>query len=179
MNDTPSLIVLPKTTKTQSTEKKQSTTADQKLTEKTKNSTSENKSESKQEISTPKVTLPVREEEIIEPIAGKQIDFKISNKPLNAYEIGLNEMMPLVIANNLEEAKENELAMENYVQTESQKLSRSVKALGTGIRFINYISGNPSTVKKYVNKDGEMVAYQLESDNISFSRKIKSMPVTN
>ncbi len=177
--DPPSLIVLPKKTNAQSKEKKPVKKEQNKSSVSTEVSTSENKTEQKESVEIIKETQHVREEEFIEPLVNRQIDIKISNRPLNAYEIGLNEMMPIIIANNLEEAKENELAMENHVQSESQKLSRSVKALGTGIRFINYISGSPTSVKKYINEDGEMVAYQLESDNISFSRKIKSMPVTN
>ncbi len=177
VNDTPSLIVLPKNSQTQ---KKQDNQEPKHNTTNTNASTTANQTIT--EIKTtdhPKEEQPVIEEIFIEPMVNKSIDLEKQNKPLNAYEIGLNAMMPIMIANNLRQTEVNELAMENHVQAESQKLSRSVKALGTGIRFINYISGNPSTVKKYINEDGEMVAYQLESENISFSRKIKSMPVTN
>ncbi len=177
--DPPSLIVLPKKTNTQNSIKKQDIMNQENSSVSKNVSTKKNKSEQKQTTEITKETQHTREKEIIVPLVNRQIDIKISNKPLNAYEIGLNEMMPIIIANNLEESKENELAMNNHIQNESQKLSRSVKALSTGIRFINYISGSPTTIKKYINEDGEMVAYQLESDNISFSRKIKSMPVTN
>ncbi len=176
VNDTPSLIVLPQKPQDKTAEDRQVPTSSD-------NTPVENKNEQQKEgVHTTHYQddkQPDKEEIFIEPMVRKTIDIKLPNKPLNAYEIGLNAMMPIMIANNLRQAEVNELAMENHVQTESQKLSRSVKALGTGIRFINYLSGNPTTIKKYVNEDGEMVAYQLESDNISYSRKIKSMPVTN
>ncbi|MCW3789261.1 anti-sigma factor family protein [Plebeiibacterium sediminum] len=180
VNDTPSLIVLPKNTQTQNTQKKQDNNESAQSTLNT--SVKETGTESVTNTETTdnqKEEQQVREDIYIEPLVGKSIHFEKQNKPLNAYEIGLNAMMPIMIANNLRQTEVNELAMENHVQSESQKLSRSVNALGTGIRFINYLSGNPTTIKKYINEDGEMVAYQLESDNISFSRKIKSMPVTN
>ena len=177
VNDTPSLIVLPKNTQTQ---KKQQKTEAYHPAQASVNTTTPDKAIPKTKTTDhQKEEQPIREDIFIEPMVRKTIKIQKQNKPINAYEIGLNAMMPIMIANNLKQAEVNELAMENHVQTESQKLSRSVKALGTGIRFINYLSGNPTTVKKYINEDGEMVAYTLESDNISFSRKIKSMPVTN
>ncbi|MCW3807026.1 anti-sigma factor family protein [Plebeiibacterium marinum] len=173
VNDTPSLIEIPK--KEQQKSKEVSLEKDILSTQNANNKKIEvYKREEASEKSTVKLL-----KDSVKPMIAKGIDNRFYNKTLNAYEIGLNSMMPIVISNNLRQTEEDLIALENHVSLESQKLSRSAKVVNSGIKFINYLSGNPTTVKKYLNENGEMVAYQLESDNISLSRKIKSLPVTN
>ena len=100
-------------------------------------------------------------------------------RKVNAYELGLNAMMPIIIANNISESEEEYLAMQSQVEEESNRLSRSAKAFASGVKVINFLSGNETKMKKILNQDGQMVAYQLESDNISIRQRIKTKPVTN
>jgi hypothetical protein len=116
---------------------------------------------------------------IIKPLVSKECDNIMTYKEINAYETGLNVMMPFVIAHNLKQVEKKQLALESHVQRESQRLSRSVRALSSGVKVINFLSGSSATVKTYVNEDGEMVAYQIDAENIQVSQKIKPMSVTN
>lgn len=116
---------------------------------------------------------------MLKPLISKNTNGVLKTKKINAYEAGLNVMMPLIIAYNIKQVEERNLAMQSHVKNESERLSKSVRALVNGMRVINFISGNETHIKKYINESGEMVAYHVESSNISISRKIKSTPVTN
>lgn len=98
---------------------------------------------------------------------------------VNAYELGLNEMMPIIIANNMAEREQEYLAMQSQVEQESARLSKSSRAIVGSVKVINFLSGNETKMNKVLNQDGQMVAYQLESENISIRQRIKNKPVTN
>ncbi len=105
---------------------------------------------------TPKNTLPLKTERV------------------NGYEAGLNNMMPYVIAYNLQrKAKANEMA-QLYTEQQSEKLARTQKVFTNGAKVINFLSGNETTIKKYLNEDGQLIAYEVESEGLSFVRKIKN-----
>lgn len=173
VNDPPSLINLPSVG---------NNVDKQKLKENNVNTqiaplTSENVLESKAESN----TVIQREviKEMIKPIKPQGIESVFRNKNISAYEIGLNAMMPVLIANNLEQKKLDEMDRQKQIQQESARLSRSSWVIASGVKVINFLAGDDTQVKKYINQNGDLVAYQLESDNISISRKIKSIPVTN
>ncbi len=98
---------------------------------------------------------------------------------INAYEVGLNHMMPIIIANNIEQSMQDNLAMNSQIEEQSQRLSRSSRAILGGLKVINFLSGNETTMKKFLNEDGQMVAYQLESDNIWLRQQIKNISLEN
>ena len=110
---------------------------------------------------------------IIMPISKKEIHpFQV--KHINAYEVGLNAMMPIIIANNLAKQEENYLAKQSNVSEKSQRLTRSARAISSGVKVINFLSGNETKMKQILNQDGQMIAYQVESDNIYIQQKIKN-----
>ncbi len=129
----------------------------------------------------PAMSNIVKSEEdiLVKALVSKGYDNILKNKEINAFEKGLNVMMPFVIAHNLKQTEKQQLALQNHVQRESQRLSRSARALSSGVKVINFLSGSTATVKTYLNEDGEMVAYQIDSENIQVSQKIKPMAVTN
>ncbi len=104
---------------------------------------------------------------------------KIQTTTVNAYEVGLNVMIPMLIENNLQSKEENEMALKEYVSKESKRLQRSAKAISGGMKVLGFLSGNSTTFDKVVNEEGEMVAFTMEAKNISVSKKIKNIPVTN
>ncbi|TLX76995.1 hypothetical protein E9993_04735 [Labilibacter sediminis] len=112
--------------------------------------------------------------EFIAPITTQPELTTLKVERINAYEAGLNAMMPIMIARSQEERMLEEENTKTRMQKESLRLSRSSRALASGVKVLNFISGNDTQVKKYLNQDGELVAYKLESDNISISRKVKS-----
>ncbi len=177
VNDTPSAIVVPtqkNIEKAKKTSVEESTALKDSIT---------NKNERRQHIQENNSTVSDFKErerdEPIEPIFAKSPQIETTGLKLNAYELGLNAMMPLVIAHNLEEQEKYYLAMERQIQIESERLSKSAWAISSGVKVINFLSGSKAKVKKFVNENGDMVAYQLKSETISVSRKIKSLPVTN
>ncbi|SMO60332.1 hypothetical protein SAMN06265379_103268 [Saccharicrinis carchari] len=118
--------------------------------------------------------IPVKLEALA---ATKAIHLKTEN--INAYELGLNTMMPLVIANSLAEKKQEHLAMQSHLNQQSEQLSRSARVVAGGVRVINFLAGNKTEVNRVLTADGQLVAYQVESDNISIRQRIKNKPVTN
>ena len=114
----------------------------------------------------------------MEPLVHKKIH-PLKTQNVNAYELGLNAMMPIVIANNLADKKDDQLALQSRVSQQSEQLTRNAMLMSGSIKLINLLAGNETKVKKVLNQDGQMVAYQIESDNISIRQRIKNKPVTN
>ncbi|WP_430935510.1 hypothetical protein [Saccharicrinis sp. 156] len=171
VNDPPSLITMPKTNTQTTTPKKN-----------VKTKKEETEPYHVVEYSTEAVTntadQSVPEKVEYESLPKREV-YPLKTEKVNAYELGLNAMMPIVIANNLLEREQNYLAMQSEVKEESQRLSRSAKAIASGVKVINFLSGNETKMKKVLNQDGVMVAYEVESDNISIRQRIKNKPVTN
>ncbi|GAF04690.1 hypothetical protein [Saccharicrinis fermentans] len=171
VNDTPSLISMPKNTKKTSSPPKaiHNPTSKTELHHRQKDTSSDLTNVVKQQ--------PLTKEEY-EFIPKKEIQ-PLKTKRVNAYELGLNAMMPLMIANNISERQKEYLNMQSQVEEESIRLSRSAKAIAGGVKVINFLSGNETSMKKVINQDGVMIAYEVQSDNISIRQKIKNKPVTN
>ncbi len=104
---------------------------------------------------------------------------QLNTTKVNGYEAGLNNMMPYVIAYNLKKKVDaQELAFIN-TQQQSEKLARTEKVITNGAKVINFLSGNDTTIKKYLNENGQLIAYEVESEGISFTRKIKNSKSDN
>ncbi len=114
----------------------------------------------------------------IEPLFSKKIH-PIKTQYINAYELGLNAMMPILIANNLADKKDDQRILQSHLIQQSEQLTRNARMVTGSIKVINFLAGNETKVKKVLNQDGQMIAYQVESDNISIRQRIKSTPVTN
>ena len=173
VNDTPSLITMPKIKKgkvdnSKNNVEEKSIAAKKVHAEKVKTSSKIIQKEKSNNSS----NIDRREEINLTPLQNMGIE-PIKSHRLNAYEVGLNNMMPIIIANNLEKKEKEYLAMKSHVNEESQRLSRSARAIVSGVKVINFLAGNETTMKKVVNEDGQLVAYQVESDNISIRQRIK------
>lgn len=114
----------------------------------------------------------------MEPLTAKEMH-PLKTQNINAYELGLNAMMPLMIANNLADKKDSQLAMQSRISQQSEQLTRNARVVTGSIKVLNFLAGNETKVNKVLNQDGQMVAYQVESDNISIRQRIKNRPVTN
>ncbi len=147
------------------------------------NSTDKQKSiisQNKQISNVPHVKVkPVFERDTIQLLANSAPIHKLQVEKVNAYEVGLNKMMPILISNNLQNKEEKEIAMREHISQESQRLERQARFLSKGAKVLNFLSGNNTTVRRVTNEEGELIAYQVESDNLSVSKKIKNIPVTN
>ncbi len=104
---------------------------------------------------------------------------KLHTERVNAYEIGLNEMMPILISIKLQEKQEQDLAKREYISKESERLQRQAWFVTQSARVLNLLSGNNTKIHKIVNEEGELIAYQVESRNITVSNKIRNLSVTN
>ncbi len=114
----------------------------------------------------------------MEPLSGKKMQL-LKTQNINAYELGLNAMMPIVIANNLADKKDERLVSQSRLSEQSEQLTRNARVVTGSIKLINFLAGNETKVNKVLNQDGQLVAYQVESDNISIRQRIKNKPVTN
>lgn len=114
----------------------------------------------------------------MEPLSGKKMKL-LKTQSINAYELGLNAMMPIVIANNLADIKDERLVWHSQLTEQSEQLNRKARVVTGSIKFINFLAGNETKVNKVLNQDGQLVAYQVESDNISIRQRIRIKPVTN
>lgn len=131
-------------------------------------------SDSKQSVNENK-----RTEKLLARMSPKGI-IPLQTQAVNAYEIGLNSIMPLMIKQQLTEKQFYAQLKKNEMQTESEALSRKANKMANRAKVINFLSGNETTIKKYINKEGQLIAYEVESDGgMSFIRKVKGSNETN
>jgi len=98
----------------------------------------------------------------------------LQTQSVNAYEVGLNSIMPLMIKQQLTEQQFYAQLKKQELQSESDALSRKANKMANRAKVINFLSGNETTIKKYINKEGQLIAYEVESEGgMSFIRKVK------
>lgn len=112
--------------------------------------------------------IPIENEQYLASI--NQIK-NIGTKPINAYEYGLNVMMPQYMNNNL---LRSELAsIYQQIEQEDENPSLSLALVEGGVKVMNLLSKEPMKMNKYYNADGKVVGYQVKSENIEVNRRVK------
>lgn len=94
-----------------------------------------------------------------------------NNRPINAYEHGLNVMMPQYMNNNL---LRQELAS-IYMQIEEEEKSPglSLAIVEGGVKVMNFLSKESVKMEKYYNADGKVIGYQVKGDNLEVNKRVK------
>lgn len=94
----------------------------------------------------------------------------IENEELNAYEIGLNVMMPQYLDNQMEIARQ-------FAYSEPTLTPRcdnlAVRIIEGSVRVFNLFGNNEVKLDKYYDEDGNIVAYKLKGESIQWNQKVK------
>ncbi|MBK3516541.1 hypothetical protein [Carboxylicivirga marina] len=96
---------------------------------------------------------------------------RFSIASINAYEHGLNVMMPQYMTNNL--LREELATIYRKIEDEQTTPSLTLAVLESGVKVMNFLSKESVKMQKYYNDNGEVVAYKLQGDNLEVNRKIK------
>ncbi|MCU4156668.1 hypothetical protein J1N10_11830 [Carboxylicivirga sp. A043] len=96
----------------------------------------------------------------------------LNNHKINAYEHGLNVMMPQYMNNNL--LREELASIYRKIEVdESSNPSISFALLEGGVKVMNFLSKESVKMQKYYNDNGEVVGYKVKGENLELNRKVK------
>jgi hypothetical protein len=90
---------------------------------------------------------------------------------INAYEHGLNVMMPQYMNNNL--LREELASIYRKIEVEDNTPSLSLALVEGGVKVMNFLSKESVKMQKYYNDNGEVVAYKVKGENLEVNRKLK------
>jgi hypothetical protein len=130
---------------------------------------SKNPMEVKQETSSKeKIEKKSEEMQFMASIDFIEID---NNRPINAYEHGLNVMMPQYMNNNL---LRQELAnIYRQIEEEGETPGLSLAIVEGGVKVMNFLSKESVKMQKYYNSDGKVIGYHLKGDNLEVNHRVK------
>jgi len=94
----------------------------------------------------------------------------IETEELNAYEIGLNVMMPQYLDNQMEIARQYAYA---EPATTPRRDNLAVRIIEGSVRVFNLFGNNEVKLDKYYDEDGNIVAYKLKGESIQWNQKVK------
>jgi len=95
----------------------------------------------------------------------------LKTTPINAFEQGLNAMMPQYMSNNM---RRQELAeIYKKIEADQQNPSLNIALVENGVKFVNWLSKDRLELQKQYDEDENLVAYQLKGEKIQISRKAK------
>jgi hypothetical protein len=125
-------------------------------------------------LPTPVTEIPALEpgERLLASMPSKSAIDAIHQPYVNAYEEGLNTMMPQYLDNQIEINKLLALWAPDPM-AEMQKAYLPVKMVEGGVRFFNVLGLRKMSVDKYFDGDGNLVAYKVKGESVEWSRKVK------
>ncbi|WP_430816974.1 hypothetical protein [Carboxylicivirga sp. RSCT41] len=124
------------------------------------------------ELKTPPVAdQNTMQKEKIEYLAGMGNSDAFDEHKINAYEHGLNVMMPQYMNNNL--LRQELASIYRQIEVEDYTPSLSLALVESGVKVMNFLSKDPVKMQKYYNDNGEVVAYKVKGENLEVNRKIK------
>lgn len=111
----------------------------------------------------------------LEPLVSKTSVVLLPQPALNAYEIGLNVMMPQFLDNLVDQGEWLTVLQEGEKVAPEQPLREnfSVRMVEEGVKLVNVIGGDRLRFSKAYDNEGNIVAYQIKTDGIEWSRQIK------
>ena len=95
----------------------------------------------------------------------------LKTKPLNAYEYGLNVMMPQYMSNNL--LRKELAAIYRKIEDDQESPTLSLALVESGVKVMNFFSKESVQMQKYYNADGKVVAYKVKGENLEVKRRAK------
>ena len=87
-------------------------------------------------------------------------------KKINAYELGVNHMMPLYVALLQNEKKANPEPL-------VAEAPRNLSLLEGGIKVLNALSGSDIKLNKELDNSGKVIAYSLQTENAIFNKQVR------
>lgn len=98
----------------------------------------------------------------------------IEQPRVNAYEEGLNTMMPQYLDNQIEISKLMALtSVEESGNLAQQRANLPVTVIENGVKVFNFLGKGRVKVDKFYDANGNLVAYKVKGDNVEWSRKVK------
>ena len=94
---------------------------------------------------------------------------RLDHKPINAFEYGLNVMMPQYLDNNL--ISQELASIYRKIETEQESPSLSLALVESGVKVMNFLSKDEVKMEKYYNEDGKIVGYQVKGNNLEVNRR--------
>lgn len=109
--------------------------------------------------------------EMPQPLIAQGLPAIAKDNKLNAYEHGLNVMMPQYMSNNI---LRRELA-EIYRQwdTEEHNPPRTLALVESGVKVLNFFSKDAVSLNRYYDVDGNVVGYRVEGTGLEVQRKTR------
>jgi len=105
-------------------------------------------------------------------IAGiRQMERLDRHRPINAFEHGLNVMMPQYMNNNL--LREELASIYRQIEEEDNSPGLSLAFVESGVKVMNFLSKESVKMQKYYNSDGKVVGYKLKADKLEVNRRMK------
>ncbi|MCG8582726.1 MAG: hypothetical protein MI866_22575 [Bacteroidales bacterium] len=93
------------------------------------------------------------------------------NDEINAYEHGLNVMMPQYMDNNL--LRQELASIYRQIEVEDNTPSLSLALVESGVKVMNFLSKESVKMQKYYDDNGDVVAYKVKGENLEVNRKLK------
>lgn len=151
-------------------------TAKRKITARknTPKDTLNNSNRADKKINTKNKQMPIEpfidlEEPLLVKMNSIPVRDEFAQPKLNAYEIALNELMPLYIKNQI---KIDEIKTLQAYRENPEKESTVLKLLEGGIKLTNLFAKNKMKVNKYYDENGHMIAYQLKGESLEWTKKV-------
>ncbi|MBI9062365.1 MAG: hypothetical protein JEZ14_10295, partial [Marinilabiliaceae bacterium] len=117
-----------------------------------------------------KSSHPYQDVQALEMLASANLP-TLKTTPINAFEQGLNAMMPQYMNNN---KRRQELAeIYKKIEADQQDPSLNIALVENGVKFVNWLSKDRLELQKQYDEDENLVAYQLKGEKIQISRKAK------
>ncbi len=95
----------------------------------------------------------------------------LQNAPINAYEHGLNVMMPQYMKNNL--LRQELASIYRQIEVDDNTPSLSLAIVEGGVKVMNFLSKESVKMQKYYNDNGEVVGYKVKGENLELNKKVK------
>jgi hypothetical protein len=113
-------------------------------------------------------------ERLLAALPPKNAADAIDQPRVNAYEEGLNTMMPQYLDNQIEISKLMAITLATETGNGIQQRNYlPVTVIENGVKVFNFLGKGRVKVDKYYDTNGNLVAYKVKGDNVEWSRRVK------
>ena len=105
-------------------------------------------------------------EQLMKPLISKEIELQKNTPSINAYELGVNHMMPTYVAllQNNNKPNQNEPAASS---------TRTLSILQGSIKVLNALSGNDIKLEKELDDTGNVVAFTVQTETAIINKQLR------
>lgn len=90
---------------------------------------------------------------------------------VNAFEEGLNTMMPQYMNNNM--YKQELAAIYQKIEAENENPSLNIALVEGGVKFVNWLSKDQLELQKQYDENKNLIGYHLTGEKLEITRKVK------